>query len=594
MIKLLKLLTWDFSTLLLFELIYKLTASLVAFPLLQELMKYSIKKAGFSFLANHNFYLIFKNPVAVLLLIVLVLLFAFYIYIEMTAIIIYCEKAMKGERTGVFSLFAEAIRRALHILNPRNLILLLFVLVIIPISGVNLTSGPLSVIRIPNFFLDFINQIWMLRLIWFLILLFVGLLVFRWVFSIHEVTLKGSSFRQACRISRAMLKKRYLKTFFIIIGWTVAVAFVVMLLFFVGSLLIMLHIKLFYKGLDAEGLFWFRFDAWVAIGNILFTIFGVACNIGMITLLYYHYQPDLLLTIPNKAINKHKKNWIRKITKIIVIVLLLFIYTSMSTVGGFLDNKSNIYYETEIVAHRAASMAAPENTLPALAEAVNSEAEFAEIDIQQTKDGVLILMHDQNFVRTTGVLKNVWDVSYEEVKSFDAGSWFSEEFAGEKIPTLEEVLAFAVGNIKLMIELKSTGHEKDLVGSVIDLIEQYEMEEQCVIASMNLNLLQESKKINPKLLTVYITTLAYGDFYGLEEVDMYSVEASFVTRRAIKTVHAQGKKIYAWTVNDEEIMRNLQLQQVDGIITDNPYLAQFALHTRLSYPLIEYILNIVF
>ena len=93
--------------------------------------------------------------------------------------------------------------------------------------------------------------------------------------------------------------------------------------------------------------------------------------------------------------------------------------------------------------------------------AVEDEADCVELDVQQLADGTIILMHDSNFRRTTGVSRNVWEVGWEEVQTYDAGSWFSPEFEGERIPTLEEFLQAADGRMFLNIEIKATGREQN-------------------------------------------------------------------------------------------------------------------------------------
>ena len=162
-----------------------------------------------------------------------------------------------------------------------------------------------------------------------------------------------------------------------------------------------------------------------------------------------------------------------------------------------------------IIAHRAGAAFAPENTLAALEAAISAGADSAEIDVQQTQDGTLIIMHDTNFKRTTGYDSQVWDTPYDIVQTLDAGSFFAPEFANEPIPTLEMMLAAAKNRIHLMIELKSSGHERQLVETTLALIQKYGMEDQCSIASMDSAILQQTKAINPSIETVLILSLIH-------------------------------------------------------------------------------------
>ncbi|MCD8707347.1 glycerophosphodiester phosphodiesterase family protein, partial [Klebsiella pneumoniae] len=140
---------------------------------------------------------------------------------------------------------------------------------------------------------------------------------------------------------------------------------------------------------------------------------------------------------------------------------------------------SSFFYNTTATAHRVSSLIAPENTLAAFKETFVTQAEYAEIDVQETKDGELILFHDSNFERVTGINKNVWEVHYDEVKNYDAGSHFSSNFAGEKIPTLDDAMKYSKGKIKRLIEIKLNGHEKTNVEKrVLELIKSNRLENQ--------------------------------------------------------------------------------------------------------------------
>ena len=246
-------------------------------------------------------------------------------------------------------------------------------------------------------------------------------------------------------------------------------------------------------------------------------------------------------------------------------MLLMFSETEMGSRYSIPEDTSIM-----VIAHRAGAYWAPENTLTALNTAIADGADMAEIDVQQTRDRELIVMHDSNFKRTAGVDKNVWETDYDEVAKFDAGSYYSMYFEGEKIPKLEEMLEAAKNKIGLMIELKSTGHETDLERSTVDLIEKYGMEKQCVIASMNMDILRKVKEYNKSIETVYITTLLLTDDYNIKYIDGYSIETTFLSSEMVSRAHFTDKKVYTWTANSEETIKKIILCGADGVITDSP------------------------
>lgn len=225
-------------------------------------------------------------------------------------------------------------------------------------------------------------------------------------------------------------------------------------------------------------------------------------------------------------------------------------------------------YSVEITAHRGSSMGAPENTLVAVQMAIDNKADYTEIDVQETKDGGIVLTHDTNLVRVTGVDVNVYELTTEEVTAMDAGTWFSDKFKGETIPTLEQVMDESKGKIKLNIELKGHKKTKNLVSNVVKLIKDKNMLKDCVITSLDYELIQAVEKIAPEIRTGYIMYVALGDLASLN-TDFYSIEATNVTDQFVTNAHAIGRQVHVWTVNDIDSLSSFLDKGVDNIITDN-------------------------
>ena len=246
---------------------------------------------------------------------------------------------------------------------------------------------------------------------------------------------------------------------------------------------------------------------------------------------------------------------------------------------GLYNNKINIQAEyvrtMAVTAHRGASRNYPENTMAAFKGAKKLGAGWIELDVQQSRDGMIFVMHDTNFKRTTGVNKNTWEMDYKEISRLDAGSFFNSSFAGEKVPLLSEVIAFAKKNkIKLNIELKPSGHEREFEQKVADIIEAEDFYNNCVITSQVYEVLENVKAYNENIQTVYVMSLAYGDINQLKAADHFSIEATSITEKIVSDVHNAGKEIYAWTVNTEESINNMISLNVDNIITDDITLAK--------------------
>ena len=168
----------------------------------------------------------------------------------------------------------------------------------------------------------------------------------------------------------------------------------------------------------------------------------------------------------------------------------------------------------EATAHRGYSRAAPENTLSAFRKAVEVGADYAELDVQRTADSALVILHDSDLMRLTKTSKGIHELTLAEVRRFDVGSHFDPAFAGERIPTLAEVIALARGKIKLNIELKFHGKDRRLAADVACLLREEDFEDQCVVTSLNYDGLVEVKRHNPRLQTGVIVAVALGESAG--------------------------------------------------------------------------------
>ncbi len=222
-------------------------------------------------------------------------------------------------------------------------------------------------------------------------------------------------------------------------------------------------------------------------------------------------------------------------------------------------------------AHRGASGHAPENTLSAIRWAINLGADMAEIDVQATADGHLVLFHDENLDRTCGAQGRLADYTLTELRTLDAGRWFGSHHAGEKIPTLAEAMSVARGHLALNIELKTDGTSAGLVDSVARMIADQNFTDQCIVTSFNHALIDDLAASKPGFALGYII----GD-EGLPEgvfrakVDLLSLEKSQVSASVLEFAVASGKAVHAWTVNEIEEMNRLIALGVGGVITNYP------------------------
>jgi glycerophosphoryl diester phosphodiesterase len=232
----------------------------------------------------------------------------------------------------------------------------------------------------------------------------------------------------------------------------------------------------------------------------------------------------------------------------------------------------------KVFAHRGAKAVAPENTLPAFAKAVELGADGVELDVQCSKDGVLVVMHNFTVDHTTDGTGPVAELTAAELAKLDAGSHFSPEFAGVGVPTLEQVLETVGGKLHLNIEIKS----EDPMGGgevepLVDLIQRHNLYDQVIVSSFNPIALVKLRNTDPQ---VSLGLLYYGQPLPafLRELWLSPVLRPEAFHPHFKLIDADymtwAKSVPAmvntWTVNDPDEARRLADLGVDTLITDVP------------------------
>jgi len=227
------------------------------------------------------------------------------------------------------------------------------------------------------------------------------------------------------------------------------------------------------------------------------------------------------------------------------------------------------------IAHRGASGHAPENTMAAFERCIELGATAIETDVQMTSDGSLVLIHDESLARTAGSPKLVKDVTLEELRRLDAGSWFDPAFRGERVPTLRELLELVKPySLLLNLELKNgVVPYPGLEEAVVEEIRRFGMSDRVILSSFNHYSLVKCKRLAPEVRTgiLYMEGLYepwdYASRIGAEALHAYhyAVLPEWVAQAA-----ERGIAYHPFTVNEPAEMRRLLAAGVSGIITDYP------------------------
>lgn len=228
------------------------------------------------------------------------------------------------------------------------------------------------------------------------------------------------------------------------------------------------------------------------------------------------------------------------------------------------------------IAHRGFSGKYPENTMRAFAEAVAVGCDGIETDVHMTKDGVLVICHDEIINRTTDGTGYIAEYNYNDLCKFDAGIKYGKEFAGEKIPSLDEFFTYIKDkNLLINLELKNNiinyNHMEE---RVIEKIYEYNLDKNIILSSFNHYSMVKIKEIDSKIKTglLYSASLYNVHEYAkkLKADAVHPFYPSVFDENIVKEIHEKGISINAWTLNEEAYMKKMMNLGIDGIITNYP------------------------
>jgi glycerophosphoryl diester phosphodiesterase len=231
-----------------------------------------------------------------------------------------------------------------------------------------------------------------------------------------------------------------------------------------------------------------------------------------------------------------------------------------------------------VIAHRG-SASGPENSLAAFRFAIEQGADFIELDVQESADGEVLVVHDSDLMRVGASALKIWEADAAQLRGVDIGSHAGSQFSAERLPTLAEALAVAKGRARVIVELKSYGHAQRLEEKVVAIVEAAGMVDDCVFMSLDHDMVRRMKQLRPSWRAGVLVAKAVGDLTSLGG-DFLAVEARLATRSFVRRAHRAGQEVYVWTVNDPAWMLSAMSSGVDGLITDKPDVARIVVERR--------------
>ncbi len=569
-------------SLFLVDTFYNIFFLMFIIPFANHTLELIMDLSKVSYITQENVLSLLTTPHALILLSLMLFVVLLFLQTKLTSLLYYCSTEGYLHRPRLSRLIFFGLFKTLTELRKGRLAPMLFTLPFYIFINLPVVIGVTFLADIE--FTSGADDELMIKGLIMAVLILLSFISFRGIFALHYYMNEHISFSKALQYSKELLKSRGNRTFRILI---------------ISHTLLTLGFFAFYYGLlllTAFGAYFFADKSLVITvflstypkinlyATLLYSMFTFALHINLTTSLFNTYQQEALQDIlPGYQDFEYHFAYKNKLHRYVINVLI----AALLLVGVFnlyLSIYNDSSYLTEalsgivISSHRGNSHISPENTIPALESAILAESDYAEIDIQQNKDGTLVLLHDKSLKRTAGVSEFIWELTDEQLNELDVGSWFSLEYLNTRIPTLEEVLDHCKDRIKLNIEIKITGNENTLEEHLVSLLEEYHFVDQCVISSSNHNALRKVKELNKDIHTGLILSAVYGNFFDKEYIDFFSIRYNFVNKELVTSAHRAGKEVHVWTINTAREMERMKALNVDVIITDQPSLAREVLY----------------
>ena len=528
--------------------LYAVATNLLFIPLMQQLWSLTLRFAPVHYLNNSNASDIFVSPAIILCLVVIALLTAFWALYEFSVLLHGLELARSGRPVQLPALLRDALVDIRHTFLPQNWPVLVYSAVLIPFTSFFLTSNYITQFAVPEYLLGVLRATTRYHALYLAIVVLLVLLFLSCALVLPLFVLERRSLWQAVRESVGFVRQRIFRTALLLLRWNLSAVLRS------GSLALCVLAPLYavILGIGLQNT-----AAMVALSRASL----------LVEVPFFQFLLDCSITIAQCSI------------------LFLLYRRLREGDAGPEDTQNGKPVRAKgrrllggaapiVTAHRGYSTAAPENTLPAFQLAIDHHSDRTELDVQMTKDGVVMVTHDTSLRRCTGRDANIYDLTFAQVRELDAGRWFSARYAGTQIPTLEEVLDLCKGKIQLNIEIKPNAATPELEAETVRIIQEKGFEKDCVITSQSYETLCKVKELDPEIETGYILALGVGTYYDLPAADFFSVESTFITSGMVQQIHLRGKTVSAWTVNRAEDARALLSLGVDDVITDKPEMVQ--------------------
>lgn len=535
----------------------------ICLPLLNSTTRFILHRGAIDYLSYDNIATIFSKHPGVLgsLLIVLVLILLL-VYFEFTFLLISVYFIKKRKPVSLKQLLRMTFLQLKKVRPVTFLFFLAYFLLILPLSGLSFNSDLLSKVKIPSFIMDFIfeNRLVIVSL-FVLVYLFLAYIGIRLIFALPEMILRDRPFRESIRESWRLTKAR----FFAILGQFIIIGGSILLLSSLGYFLIILSqtaVENFSPNYSLiSAVFAMTLLQLILLFNIVMSTVGIFYIIvdfmddeGFLPEIPEWFTPEPPL---------HRYSTLKNAG-----LILFCVFFGVGVCLYNMDYLTSAAQTTPLtVSHRGVSnQKGVQNTLPALEKTSQTyHPDYIEMDVQETKDGQFVVMHDFNLKNLTGVNQLPQNLTLKELEKLTV----KENGQEAPLVSFDSYLAAAKKlNQKLLIEIKTTKHDSnDLVERFTDKYRTEILEQHHILQSLTYQTVEDLKKVEPKFYVGYILPF---NIVGppITSADFLTMEYSTINRNFISSAHADDKKVYVWTVNDSDAISRMMFYGADGIVTD--------------------------
>ncbi len=576
-------------------------------PLVNYVFRLALAISGYSYITTNNISKFLFYPFTFIMIIILFFLLGLFFLFEGVYLITYFSFVKTGKKPKVISTLVLALQNFYNLIKVRNLRLIPYTLIVTLSFNVPLIAFVVKKIRILRLVLDMVNEDIFIKYILVFILVIIVCIVFRNIYGYSFSIIKNSKLKETKEYLKNIDNKEKLKTVIYFVIWNIGLAILSFLIYLLTTVITALIVF----GITDKNLVIVTFlsiseSMFLYLVVILFMVnvignYSLLCNLihkyGVIDIKTDRQYLEEVSLSKDNVMQVPIVSKLVSYKKLIIVLVLTLICTNVFFIYDIVRNGSLLNLVSldtiKITSHRGFSTNTPENTIPALEKAMEEKADYIEVDVRQTADGELVLLHDESLKRTTGVNKKIWEVDSLYLSTLDAGKWLHSSFEGVGVPTLREVFELCKGKVNLNLDLKYNKKYSNFEENVVALIEEYDMELQCVISSTKLSVLENIKEINPNIKTGYIMYQVSQEYYENSCIDFFSMNSYFLSEKVLQQAHSYGKEIHVWTVNSRKELERMNRLGVDNIITDNPAYAKVILFEADSDPFFVTVLKMM-